>query len=92
MTEGVRVVSLTPTGYYANGDPIYEFYCSLPSRNVRTLNQPKATPEEAFEAGSEFVDEYHRTTYGSGTGTVIGVVKLHDGKFDAVINTYYSFS
>jgi hypothetical protein len=91
MSE-VKIVSLKPTGYYANGDPMYEFNTSLPSKNVRALGQPKETPEEAFEAGEKFVDEYQRSTYQCGSGTVIGVTELPDGKFDAVVNTYYSFS
>jgi hypothetical protein len=88
----VEIVSLTPIGYYMGGEPRYNFHTSFPSKNVRALGQPRATPEEAFEEGKKFVDEYQKSTFPGGMGTVIGVTKLGDGKFDAVVNTYYSFT
>jgi hypothetical protein len=91
MSE-VKIVSLKPIGYFASGEPRYEFDTSFPTKNVRPLGRPMATPDEAFEVGRKYIESWEHDTFPGGMGQAIGVVALPDGKFDAVINTYYSFS
>jgi hypothetical protein len=85
----VKIISLTPVGYYAGGAPRYGFGTSYPSHNVRMAGRTHATPEAAYEDGLMLIRDYKSIDPFGNMGEVCGVVKVTDG-FRAVINTYHS--
>jgi len=91
VSAPVPVLDMTPTGSYGDGSPRYKFHTSFPSRNVRVLAVPFATPEEAWKDGIAAIRAYeNRDPYGN-MGETLGVTR-RGGMYHAVINLYHSGS
>jgi len=89
MSKG-RILNLTPIGKYANNSPAYNFHNPFPGP-VRTLDKVFDSTDSAYEYGRDYIRNYERTNFPGGMGVCLGVVACQGG-YQAVINTYYSFS
>jgi hypothetical protein len=55
------------------------------------LDKAFSNAEDAYAFGKQHVKDYERDMFPGGMGVCLGVVK-RDKNYQAVINTYYSFS
>jgi len=85
----MNLLDMKPTGHYSGGEPIYSFPTSFPSKGVRCLDAANDTPEAALERGKKYIQDYEAQNRYAHMGQCLGVT-LKDGKYYAVINTYYS--
>ena len=85
----IRVLDLTIKSRYVDGSPWYDFHTSFPSRGVRKLTESHPTKEGAFEQGKEYIRDYQKSSFPGGMGEVLGVTEV-EGRYHAVVNTYYS--
>lgn len=87
----MAMLNMKPTGWYADGSPIYEFHTSFPSRNVRPMPEGHATPEKALAVAKTFVQNYERADPYGNMGEALGVAqKEGDDLYYGVVNTYHS--
>jgi hypothetical protein len=74
----IAVVSMKPIGYYASGDPYYEWHCSYPTSGVR-LTETFETMQQAYDEACQLLRGYElRDPFGN-MGSVIGVTAVENG-------------
>lgn len=93
----ITLITLVPLGCYADGSPRYRFNTTFPTRGVRLLSEgtqfglgvPEEfeTPEQADEAGRQY--RASQEPYGA-MREYIGVTRMENGKYGAVVNAYHS--
>jgi hypothetical protein len=91
----IKILNMTPLGYYADGAPHYAFHTSFPSRGVKLAGEVCSTPEKAWQQGVAAVAAYTARDPLGNMGEVCGVVPIldrHGGGYQPVICTYHSNS
>lgn len=83
------ILDMTPTGYYAGGEPRYKFHTSFPSRGVRVVGDVQTDPTAALADGASAVRAYEQRDPMGNMGQVCGVTAV-DGGYRAVICLYHS--
>ncbi len=86
----IKILDLTPKGYYSDNIPYYSFHNPFPTKPV-VLPELFAEPEDAYAHGRKYVIAYEKSSFPGGMGVVLGVTNT-TGEYQAVIVTYYSNS
>jgi len=88
----IKILDMTPTGYYMDKTPYYKFHNPFPRKPI-VLESEYESVEKAYEEGVAWCNKYQKDKFPGGMACCLGVTpaKSNNG-YSAVVSYYYSNS